>query len=233
MAVVGIILFLIVLVFFFSMVICPGGNGVETNPTDTNTSGISNSGQIADQPTAAPFVTNYPATSSSSVQSPSKAGQTWLVMLYQDADDRLLEKDICLDLNEAEKAGSSDRVKIVVQMDRYNGGYSGDGNWAGTKRFLLIQDDSLGTLTSREVSEMGEANMASGQTLVDFVTWALQSYPADKYVLILSDHGMGWPGGWTDPTSRGGDSNIPIQTRLGNLLYLNELDSALSWISSR
>ena len=47
---------------------------------------------------------------------------------------------------------------------------------------------------------MGEANMASGQTLVDFVTWAMQSYPADKYVLILSDHGMGWPGGWSDPT---------------------------------
>ena len=41
--------------------------------------------------------------------------------------------------------------------------------------------------------------MSSGDTLVDFVTWAAQTYPADKYVLILSDHGMGWPGGWSDP----------------------------------
>jgi hypothetical protein len=44
---------------------------------------------------------------------------------------------------------------------------------------------------------------------------------------------MGWPGGWSDPTSRGSDSSIPIQTRLGNLLYLNELDSALSQIRAR
>ncbi len=44
--------------------------------------------------------------------------------------------------------------------------------------------------------------MSDGKTLVDFVTWAMESYPADKYALILSDHGMGWPGGWSDPTSR-------------------------------
>ncbi len=33
---------------------------------------------------------------------------------------------------------------------------------------------------------------------LDFVTWAVSAYPADKYVLILEDHGAGWPGGWTD-----------------------------------
>jgi len=238
----GIAVLLIVVVLYF---VCSGGNGLnffpgETTPSDTYDTGGYDTGsydtytpQITDQPAAAPFVTNYSSTSGSSVQSPSKPGQTWLVMLYQDADDRTLEKDIDLDLNEAEKAGSSDRVKIVAQMDRFNGGYSGDGNWTGTKRFLLSQDDNLGTLRSQEVADIGEANMASGQTLVDFVTWAMQNYPADKYVLILSDHGMGWPGGWTDPTSQGGDSSIPIQTRIGNLLYLNELDSALSQIRSQ
>ena len=44
--------------------------------------------------------------------------------------------------------------------------------------------------------------MADGDTLVDFVTWAMKTYPADKYVLILSDHGMGWPGGWSDADRR-------------------------------
>ena len=42
--------------------------------------------------------------------------------------------------------------------------------------------------------DLGEVNMASGDSLVDFVTWAVENYPADKYALILSDHGMGWPG---------------------------------------
>ena len=240
---IGIIVLLIVVVLYF---VCSGGNGLNFSPTETTPSDGYDTGgydtgsydtlytpQITDQPAAAPFVTNYSSPSSSSMQSPAEAGQKWLVMLYQDADDRLLEKDINLDLNEAEKAGSSDKVKIVAQMDRYSGGYSGDGNWTDTRRFLLTQDDNLGVLRSQEVADIGEANMASGQTLVDFVTWAMQNYPADKYVLILSDHGMGWPGGWTDPTSQGSNSNIPIQTRIGNLLYLNELDSALSQIQSQ
>ena len=37
-------------------------------------------------------------------------GDTWTVMLYQDADDKMLEKDIYIDLNEAERIGSSERV---------------------------------------------------------------------------------------------------------------------------
>jgi hypothetical protein len=41
--------------------------------------------------------------------------------------------------------------------------------------------------------------MAEGQTLVDFVSWAVETYPADRYALVLSDHGLGWPGGWSDP----------------------------------
>ena len=49
----------------------------------------------------------------------STEGQTWLVMLYQDADDKILEQDIYLDLNEAERIGSNDRVHIVAQVDRF------------------------------------------------------------------------------------------------------------------
>ena len=54
------------------------------------------------------------------------SGQTWLVMLYQDADDQILEKDIYIDLNEAERVGSSENVHIVAQIDRFQSGFSGD-----------------------------------------------------------------------------------------------------------
>ncbi|MEA3441764.1 MAG: hypothetical protein U9R58_15925 [Chloroflexota bacterium] len=77
--------------------------------------------QIAVEPTT-PAVTFVPP-------SISTEGQTWLVMLYQDADDKILEHDIYVDLNEAERVGSSDRVHIVAQVDRYRAGYQGDGNW--------------------------------------------------------------------------------------------------------
>ncbi len=206
-----------------------GDSGGGSYVPPTTTPGNYDTGQISNVTPAAGFETNYPAISGA----PAKAGQTWLVMLYQDADDKVLEKDIYLDLNEAEKAGSSDRVTVVAQVDRYDGAYTGDGNWTGTKRFLINQDPDLGRLGSLEVADLREANMSSGDTLVDFVLWAMESYPADKCVLILSDHGMGWPGGWTDPAPGGVvDTSTPLQSRLPDHIYLNELDEALGYVRS-
>ncbi len=129
------------------------------------------------------------------------ATQTWLVMIYSDADDPVLEEDLYFDLNEAEMVGSSDRVTIIAQVDRYHGGFSGDGDWSSTRRYRLQKDDDLNTLASEMIADLGEADMNDPATLVDFVTWAISTYPADRHVLILSDHGMGWPGGWTDAQS--------------------------------
>ena len=175
--------------------------------------------------------TNTPRPRPTAFSSTSGEGDTWTIMLYQDADDKVLEQDIYIDLNEAEKAGSTDHVTIVAQMDRFRGGYSGDGDWTSAKRFLVTQDNDLNRITSQQLADLDEVNMASGETLVDFVTWAAQTYPADKYALILSDHGMGWPGGWSDPTStEGGDQRIPLSSAIGDQLYLMELDEALTKI---
>lgn len=202
-----------------------GTGGGSPIPAGTQ-SGGSTSGQLSGVTPAADFTTSYPAGAGGAQ---GTAGQTWLVMLYQDADDNVLEKDIYLDLNEAEKAGSSDRVTIVAQIDRYQGGYSGDGNWTGAKRFVVVPDDDLSRVSSQVAEDLGEVNMASAQTLYDFVIWSMGNFPADKYVLILSDHGMGWPGGWTDPTPQSAtDTSSPLSARLGNLLFLNEMDEALS-----
>lgn len=157
-------------------------------------------------------------------------GGTWTVMLYQDGDDEVLEEDIFLDLNEAEAIGSSDRVTVVSQIDRFTGAFRGDGNWSTTRRYVLQADDDLNTLNS-PFEDIGEANMADGDTLVDFVAWAVETHPADHYALILSDHGMGWPGGWSDPSARGiGADDVEIARSFGDLLYLMELDRALGRI---
>jgi len=159
----------------------------------------------------------------------SGSGQTWTIMLYQDADDQILEKDIFVDLNEAERVGSSERVRIVTQIDRFAGAFQGDGNWTGARRYFVTQDNDLNHINSQMVQDLGEVDMSDGQSLVDFVQWAVANFPADKYVLILSDHGMGWPGGWSDPAPGGSDpSRAPLASRLGENIYLNELDRALT-----
>lgn len=144
---------------------------------------------------------------------------TWLVMLYQDADDGVLEKDIFIDLNEAEIVGSTDQVTIVSQIDRYQGAFSGDGDWVSTKRFLVTQDDDLETINSQEIEDLGEVDSGSKETLIDFATWAIGAYPANHYVLILSDHGAGWNGGWSD--------DDPLE---GSSLRMQDIDDALGTI---
>ena len=151
---------------------------------------------------------------------PTSPGQTWLVMLYLDADDEIIEEYINFSLNEAELVGSSEQVQIVAQLDRFEGGFAGDGDWKTAKRFYVTQDTDLSAIGSEELADLGEVNMADPDTLTEFVIWSMENYPADKYVLILSDHGGGYTGGWSDQ-SAGGDS-----------LTLIELDSALAQVQA-
>ncbi len=159
---------------------------------------------------------------------------TWLVMTYQDADDQALEQDIFIDLNEMERVGSTDQVRIVSQIDRFRGGYASAGDWHTARRYLVLYDDDLNRVGSELLQELGEVNMADGDTLVDFVTWAVDTYPSDHYVLIMSDHGMGWPGGWSDPSPGARDSGSAplIQQLREDSIYLAELDDALAQIQA-
>ncbi|MER2599068.1 MAG: clostripain-related cysteine peptidase [Caldilineales bacterium] len=197
---------------------------------DQSASGSDQGGAVAP---AAPLPTARPDLATGSGSTP---GQKWTIMLYQDADDKILEQDIYIDLNEAELIGSTDRVNVVAQMDRYRGGFSGDGDWTEARRYYITRDNNLSRLGSQLVESLGEVNMSHPQTLVDFVTWAMKNYPADKYVLIMSDHGMGWPGGFSDPAT-GNDSQsvtrAPLGNALGNHMYLNFIQAALGEIQKQ
>ncbi len=160
--------------------------------------------------------------------SPDVPAAEWLVMFYFDADDNILERDILLDLNEAERVGSSEQVHIVAQVDRYAGAFAGMGDWTSTKRFYLTPDDDLNEINSLELADLGELNMADGETLIDFITWAVNNYPARKHVLIMSDHGSGWPGGYSDYNPGGrGDHDLLLADYMDDNLWLLELDAAL------
>ena len=216
------------LVVFYIIYTLMGGSSTSTPASDTGGQDDSSQSQenvpAEDLPTNTPRPTRAPSANSS--------GDTWLVLLYQDADDQVIEQDIFVDLNEAERVGSSDRVKIVSQLDRFKGGYNGGGNVTSAKRYLVEQDDDLDKINSPVVEDLGEVSMAQGQTLVDFVEWGVKTYPADHYVLILSDHGMGWIGGFSDPAPVSRDpGKAPLISLLdGDFLYLSEIDASLTKI---
>lgn len=174
-----------------------------------------------DKPTQAPYVPSNPNQKAK-----------WLVMAYIDADDKALERDLMFDLNEMELIGSNEDVIIVAQVDRYEGGYSGDGNWSTTRRYLIQQDNNLNEIDSQLIQDLGELNMGEGQTLVDFVTWAANTYPAERHMLLMSDHGMGWPGGWSDPSPAGRNrTSAPLGSAMQDpIILLDEFGAALAQI---
>ncbi|HZM20546.1 MAG TPA: clostripain-related cysteine peptidase, partial [Anaerolineales bacterium] len=133
----------------------------------------------------------------------------WTVLVYSAADDEVLEETMWFDVNEMELVGSNPQLNIVVQMDRYGQAFSGDGDWTEARRYLITRDNDLSTIASPIIQSLGEVDTGNPQTLMDFVTWAIQNYPAKKYALIMSDHGGGWTGGFSDMTSPNSDLSMP------------------------
>lgn len=141
----------------------------------------------------------------------------WTVMVYLDGDGGLEGFAIDKFLQMAQ-VGSTDDVNIIAQLDREPGLETRYDNWASTKRYRINQ----GMLpdNSSAIMDIGEANMADPQTLIDFVTWATNNYPANRYCLILLDHGGGWYGVCIDESS-GSD-----------ILEMCELRTALSTVTN-
>ncbi len=111
----------------------------------------------------------------------------WTLMVFVNGDNNL-ESFAYQDVNEMEAANPSPYINVVVQFDTKSG---------STYRYLIHGDNDQNNITSPIVDRPGEQNMGDGNTLVNFVKWAVQKYPAKKYGLILWDHGSGWHKGVT------------------------------------
>lgn len=129
-------------------------------------------------------------------------GRSWTVLVYMVADNNL-EPYGLQDIAEMAAVGSTRDLKIVVQADRAVG-YSADPlgsmpDWTTAKR-ILVERDAV-----TELADLGEPNMGQVETLVDFVAWGVDTYPADRYALVFWDHGGAWPGFGGDESTRDHD----------------------------
>jgi hypothetical protein len=148
---------------------------------------------------------------------------SWTFMVYLDGDNNL-EWAAIDDFMEMSSVGSTPALNIVAQFDR--GGYdsSYDG-WTTCKRYFVTP--GMTPTVANAINDLGECNMADPNTLNGFVTWAMATYPADKYALILWNHGSGWKkfAPWDEQTGRGvcWDNSHP-----GDYLTLQETEQALT-----
>jgi len=111
----------------------------------------------------------------------------WTFMVYM-AGDNNLDGAALRDIAEMARAGSTEDVNILVQLDRIEDNL--------TRRFRITQG---GGFKKDCLESFGDTNTGDPQILYDFVKWAVDNYPADRYALILWNHGSGW---WEDAKSR-------------------------------
>ena len=116
------------------------------------------------------------------------AGQAkWTFLVYM-AGDNNLDGAALRDITEMAKAGSTKDVHVLVQLDRIED--------QKTRRFRITQG---GGFKKDCIETLSETNTGDPQILYSFCQWAVEKYPADRYALILWNHGSGW---WEDAKSR-------------------------------
>jgi hypothetical protein len=134
----------------------------------------------------------YPLPRNTTPTSPEfpAARSEWTVLVYLCSENNL-EHFGYLDVKQMEKVGSNDKLKIVVQWDRPELGTKLD--WGGCRRYLVKKDHtSSQEINSQLLENLGNVNMGDPETLLDFINWGVEKFPADKYMLVLWNHGNGW-----------------------------------------
>ncbi|MBI0581574.1 MAG: pre-peptidase C-terminal domain-containing protein [Methanomassiliicoccales archaeon] len=122
----------------------------------------------------------------------------WTVLVYMDGDNDL-EGFFVTSFLEMSEVGSDANVSVVVQFDRIGGYDSRYGDWTDCLRFYV--EKGMMPTAENATNDLGEVNMGSGTTLEDFLLWGMSTYQAERYVVVLKDHGNSWYGCCFDETS--------------------------------
>ncbi len=115
------------------------------------------------------------------------------------------------DLEEMASASLSDSVRVIVET-------GGSSYWqnsvvkSGTNQRFRVKQGGLQTLDD----DVGKRSMVEPDTLSDFIQYCKSNFPADRYMLILWDHGGG------SLTGYGYDELYP-----NGSMSLDEIDEAL------
>ncbi|MBA4419690.1 MAG: hypothetical protein C0391_00920, partial [Anaerolinea sp.] len=113
----------------------------------------------------------------------------WTFMVYLAADNDLESFGI-LDFLEMAQVGSTSKMNIIVQMDRHASHDTSYDNWTSTKRFKV--SSGMTPIAANALMDIGEADMGSQTTLINFINWSKTNYPAQRYALVIWNHGGSW-----------------------------------------
>jgi len=134
--------------------------------------------------------------------------KAWTVMVYL-AGDNNLDPNGTEDLMEMKRVGSNANLNAVAQFDSESDAHQ-------TKRYLLTKNARL---AGDVVDTLGNTNTGDPKNLVSFATWAITHYPAERYCLVLWNHGQGWDDTDIFAGQRGRDARRPRSRPVAHALF--------------
>ncbi len=152
-------------------------------------------------PTEAAAAQGAPSNGSTEAAAPKK----WTVMLWSNSDNNLY-RFLQTDIDEAEKVGSTENMNVLVQTDHRPKG--------GEAVRMKLQTNNIPGVGSPVLEKLGQNNMGDPKELSKFIQWGMEKFPAEHYMVILSDHGAAWPGACQDEGSNGWMTTPMIQEGL-------------------
>jgi Clostripain family len=102
----------------------------------------------------------------------------WTFMVYM-AGFNNLSDFATKDLKEMREVGSSDDVKLAAFVKRQDG--------RGAQQLIVAKRPA-----DDVTKNIGNADSGKPQTLLDFIRWAKQKAPAERYAIVVWNHGSGW-----------------------------------------
>jgi hypothetical protein len=146
----------------------------------------------------------------------------WTVMVFLNAANDLYRFSD-LNMNQMETVASNPDVRFVVQWKQSTSLFP-TSSFNGTRRYL-VQPDNTDQIRSQLLADMGQSvDMGKAQTMREFASWAKDAYPAERYALIIWNHGNGWLRSASAETSRA----VSYDDQTGNAIQIYELGPALA-----
>lgn len=108
----------------------------------------------------------------------------WTILMYVCGSDLESEDGFATDnFNEIKKIDFPDNINLVVEAGGTKKWHNGLDDNKLTRMVCKGNDWSV-------VGELKNASMGRTKTLSDFIKWGTKEYPADKYFLIIWNHGL-------------------------------------------
>ncbi|GMV88443.1 MAG: hypothetical protein AMXMBFR81_13740 [Chthonomonas sp.] len=113
----------------------------------------------------------------------------WTVMVFLNAANDLYRFST-LNVNQMESVAQNPDVRFVLQWKQSTSRYPGS-TFDGTRRYL-VKPDTTSAIASQMMQDMGAVDMGRPETMQAFIRWCKTYFPADRYALVVWNHGNGW-----------------------------------------